>query len=465
MLNETISFSGVAGYDKNGKIKKNLRTGVTNDADELPWNTILFKVQFDCYVSEKKAQKTVQKFVERHLRFGIVKYIKIKESAATSENNIAWVFVEFCMFYIDSETNRRFVSALERMSNGEICEIHILDIVPQKAHPEFAFPFTRMEDGLFIYPASFGSARETQVPLEDMPRFADTFNLCIPNLSHELCLSNSKDGLHVMPNLTEILEEWLQLGKVKKLDIVDDGNKKMVFAYFEYNVKSRYGILIRQKLMEEGASILSKIFHEDKYTYFYEDTFYNFQYWIESIEKWIPSNMTFQLHIEESCESNREKEKEKEEKKEKEVGNTQLEERCVQLEERCVQLEERCVQLEERYAQLEEHHTQLEKRHTQLVERHAQLEERNAQMEERNAQMEEQLKEIYSELKKEATTIGQLEADVDALITVGEEERDKTKFCIRQLSEKTKQLQKFQIYAVCIVGAYMFCETWKFIRF
>ena len=450
MMNETISFSGVAGYDKNGKIKKNLRTGVTNDADELPWNTILFKVKFDCYVDEKKARKTVQKFVERHLRLGIVKYIKIKESVSTPETNIVWAFVEFCMFYIDSETNRRFVSALERMSNGEICEIHILDVVPQKVDPELGFPLTGMEDGLFIYPASFGSARETPVPLEDMPRFADTIDLCIPNLSHELCLSNSKDGVHVMPNLTEILEEWLQLGKVKKLDIVDDGNKKMVFAYFEYNVKSRYGILIRQKLMEEGASILSKIFHEDKYTYFYEDAYYNFQYWIESIEKWIPSTLALQLH--------KKLETEKEEKKEKEMGNTLLEEQHVQL-------EERCVQLEERYAQLELHHAELEKRHTQLVERHGQLEERHAQMEERHAQMEERLKEICVELKKEATTIGQLEADVDALITMGEEERDKTTFCIRQLSEKTKQLQKFQIYAVFIVGTYMFCETWKFIRF
>ena len=261
-----------------------------------------------------------------------------------------------------------------------------------------------------------------------------------------------------MPNLTEILEEWLQLGKVKKLDIVDDGNKKMIFAYFEYNVKSRYGILIRQKLMEEGGFILSKIFRQDEYTYFYEDAFYNFQYWIESIEKWIPSNMTFQLHIEESCELNREKEKCQEKNTEKEVGNAHLEEHYAQL-------EKRHTQLEEWYNQLERRHTQLVERHAQLEERNAQLEERHTQMEERNAQMEEQLKEIYSELKKEATTIGQLEDDVDSLMVVGEQERDKTKFCIRQLSEKTKQLQKFQIYAVCIVGAYMFCETWKFIRF
>ena len=194
MMNETISFSGVTGYDKNGKIEKDFRSGITDDASGLPWNTILFHAQFEHYINRKEARKMVQIFVERHLCLGIVKYIKIKESVSTPENNIVWVFVEFCTFYIDSETNRRFVSALERMSNGEICEIHILDIVSQKTHPEFAFPFTRMEDGLFIYPATFGSAQEKPVPLEDMPRFADTFNLCIPNLSHELCLSNSKDG-------------------------------------------------------------------------------------------------------------------------------------------------------------------------------------------------------------------------------------------------------------------------------
>ena len=128
--------------------------------------------------------------------------------------------------------------------------------------------------------------------------------------------------------------------------------------------------------------------------------------------------------------------------------------------------EEESLKMNEKSMQMGERQTQMEERQAQMVERQAQMEERQTQLEEQYAQMEEQYAQLIKQLREihnELIFTRQLEDDVDKLVIVGKQERNKTAFCIRQLSEKIKYLQKFQIYVVCIVGVYMFFETWKFI--